>query len=563
MRMQGGSTFSLVTLLGQMAAGGSWRPDIPFAGTAQLDRVQSLLEEEASHRMPSAGEASPQFSHEELREAAERLQERVTLGLHRFGRVLHELPNASGLFYEEKIEGAEQLLHFTEDWYREFLFKRWQFLEGSLTGEAYRSWFESRFAFFESVKKHLRQRLDVEQSRVVVAILSSASQLAARIGIEGDPDSFDRTRKPLGDRDSLSSFGLDYTVSLARGELAKSVLESLVGVASFSIEEDEIVWTPFDGGLNQIAQEHSIRVYLRILGWELVPVADAISGTWRLRTFLKIEEGLARVREELRLGRIEYLRRFDATDADSSAARREFAVWAVSKGKRLGELIEELNEWRKMLPAGDSPTSNLKMAASHLCHDELGGVRNIIGFGELFLSREEEKFWIRLRQYAAAFRPAGLSVKSFFEQLFHFHQSDADRQNVHLSLMGADGVDFGSEVDQEMLSIILNNAIGNAIKYKKPDQTGFVVIKVEGFENRIQILDHGIGMEPEFLVHPDFGKKRLREGRAHGIDGTGSGMKLMHQTARRLGYSLSIESEPSQQTEITIQMKKGDLVVVG
>lgn len=581
MNMQGGSTFSLATLLGQMTAGGSWRSDVPCPSTSQLDRVQELLRDETARIFRSTDTYNSSSSDdlstvpaEILTYAAQQLQGRISSGLHRFGRVLHELPDATGLFYEEKIEGAEQLLHFTEDWYREFLFKRFQFLEGSLTREAYQNWFESRFTFFESVKNRLRRRLDAEQSRIVVAILSSASQLAARIGMEGEPDPFDRNREPSGGRDSLSHFGLGYTVSLARGELAQSVLESLRGAANFSIEEDEIVLTPFDGGLSQLAQDQSIRIYLRILGWELVPweqvpleivpaAADTISGTWRLRTFLKVEEGLARVREELRRGRIEYLQRFDKTDSDSLESRRAFAVWAVSEGKRLGGLIDEMGEWRKLLPNGDSATSNLKMAVNHLCHDERGGVRHIIGFGELFLAHTNEDYWKRLRQYAEAFRPVGLNVASFFERLFQFHLGDADRQNVHLHVMGADRIDFGLEVDQEMLSIILNNAVGNAIKYKKPDQTGFVVITVDGSKNSIRIQDDGIGMEPSFVAHPDLGKKRLREERAHGVDGTGTGMKLMHQTAKRLGYTLSIESRVSQGTTIMIQMKEGDLVVVG
>jgi signal transduction histidine kinase len=97
--------------------------------------------------------------------------------------------------------------------------------------------------------------------------------------------------------------------------------------------------------------------------------------------------------------------------------------------------------------------------------------------------------------------------------------------------------------DPIQLGTLLQNLIGNAVKYRHPDRRPDIGITVrpEGGRWRIEVADNGIGIPAEFQQRV-FGVFQ----RLHGPDayeGTGIGLALAKRIAERHGGSLTIRSD--------------------
>lgn len=109
--------------------------------------------------------------------------------------------------------------------------------------------------------------------------------------------------------------------------------------------------------------------------------------------------------------------------------------------------------------------------------------------------------------------------------------------------------------DRKWLQYIVDQLIGNALKYT--DEGGEVVCRMQedGKERRLLIQDTGIGVKPEDL-HRVFDKGFTgATGRSYGKS-TGMGLYLARQLAVKLGHELSIDSEEGSFTCVTIHFPK-------
>ncbi|MEM6342379.1 MAG: HAMP domain-containing sensor histidine kinase [Bacteroidota bacterium] len=115
---------------------------------------------------------------------------------------------------------------------------------------------------------------------------------------------------------------------------------------------------------------------------------------------------------------------------------------------------------------------------------------------------------------------------------------------------GAIGVDFEVIVDQNgkflsdqsRIDMILKNLISNAIRYSKPEELK-PQIKVEiislGDHAKISVQDHGIGIRED--LHDRIFEMFYRA--SNQSEGTGLGLYIVNETARKLGGEVKLNSE--------------------
>lgn len=133
-------------------------------------------------------------------------------------------------------------------------------------------------------------------------------------------------------------------------------------------------------------------------------------------------------------------------------------------------------------------------------------------------------------------------AKTFINKQIRFHMEDI-RQTIH--------------TDRKWLGFILDQIVANALKYT--DEGGNITFTVEEDrkEKRLNIVDTGIGIQPEDL-HRVFEKGFTGStGRSH-PKSTGMGLYLAKQLAHKLGHHLSIRSEAGRYTSVTIHFPKTD-----
>ena len=97
------------------------------------------------------------------------------------------------------------------------------------------------------------------------------------------------------------------------------------------------------------------------------------------------------------------------------------------------------------------------------------------------------------------------------------------------------------ESDGELLTLVLQNLIGNAVKYSNRGtiRVGFDKGVEEG-ETVLWVMDEGPGIEPALL---EMVFDAFRRGDVHGERGVGLGLTIASQAARLLGGRLTVESQ--------------------
>jgi signal transduction histidine kinase len=130
----------------------------------------------------------------------------------------------------------------------------------------------------------------------------------------------------------------------------------------------------------------------------------------------------------------------------------------------------------------------------------------------------------------------------------------------HRFVLHEAGDDFTGDWDAQALERVLENLLGNAVKYSAPGTTVTVVLAVEPGgpvdRVRLEVSDEGIGIPAEDLP---FIFERFHRGRNVARDVSGSGVGLA--SARRMvelhGGTIHVESQVGRGTTFTVRLPRG------
>jgi len=97
--------------------------------------------------------------------------------------------------------------------------------------------------------------------------------------------------------------------------------------------------------------------------------------------------------------------------------------------------------------------------------------------------------------------------------------------------------------DGNQITMLLQNLIGNALKYRQPDRSPRITISVAAQNGvyRVELADNGIGIAPEFHGRV-FGVFQRLHGPAE-FEGTGIGLALCKRIVERHGGTLTVQSD--------------------
>lgn len=109
--------------------------------------------------------------------------------------------------------------------------------------------------------------------------------------------------------------------------------------------------------------------------------------------------------------------------------------------------------------------------------------------------------------------------------------------------------------DSKWLGFVIDQIIANSIKYTERGGKVAVQFEEDDREKRISILDSGIGIATEDLSRV-FQKGFTGLTGRNQLKSTGIGLYLAKQLTRKLGHTLSIQSEEGTYTKVTIHFPK-------
>jgi signal transduction histidine kinase len=97
-----------------------------------------------------------------------------------------------------------------------------------------------------------------------------------------------------------------------------------------------------------------------------------------------------------------------------------------------------------------------------------------------------------------------------------------------------------AHADRELLQLILQNFLSNAIKYTARGTVEIKAVQLTGERTRISIIDTGPGISPERM---DSLFAPYIRGETHGQEGVGLGLSIAKQAADLIGATIKVESK--------------------
>jgi len=150
-------------------------------------------------------------------------------------------------------------------------------------------------------------------------------------------------------------------------------------------------------------------------------------------------------------------------------------------------------------------------------------------------------YWSLSESDSIRFTPIHFSIKNLIEESLSLLSPLAIRK--HIIIHKEISKDLIAFADIEMANTIIRNLISNSIKYSHPHNS----ITIQGFiteKNMVktEVIDHGIGMSPQNVLQIFNSNEFHSEKGTSNESGTGLGLKLCIEFAKKNGGELGVES---------------------
>ena len=131
----------------------------------------------------------------------------------------------------------------------------------------------------------------------------------------------------------------------------------------------------------------------------------------------------------------------------------------------------------------------------------------------------------------------------------------AQTKNIKLELQGADQK-LVVTADNDMLKTVVRNFMSNAIKFSPEGSSIEIIIQKEGDFAKVSVRDHGVGIAAD-RIETIFHKGETTYGTG-GEEGSGLGLQLCQDFARKIGGDCTVESVEGQGStfSVLIPLKK-------
>ena len=305
------------------------------------------------------------------------------------------------------------------------------------------------------------------------------------------------------------------------------------------------------------------------------------------QAMLSISAGFARVLAG------DYVRRLANELSGKNAELTQQSEELVQQSTELAQQSDELSRRNRTL---DRQKQQLEQATrlkseflSNMSHELRTPLNSVLALSRVLFVQGGGRLTDEERGYLAIIEKNGKHLLSLINDILDLAKIESGRQEVFYDvvdleklaaevvdaltpiarekgvalLLSSEGALPNAYVDARKLRQILQNLVGNAVKFTREGSVA-VRLRTEPGEFTVQVEDTGIGIAPESL-ESIFQEFRQADGStSRSFEGTGLGLAIVRRTARLLGGDVGVRSEQGRGSTFTLRLpldgrgKKGD-----
>ena len=185
-----------------------------------------------------------------------------------------------------------------------------------------------------------------------------------------------------------------------------------------------------------------------------------------------------------------------------------------------------------------------------MCTDLLHSSRSLLELLHSLL------LWTRLKANIMVYNPISIPIGTLVSEVEETLSLALQQKELSLQcVIPKNAVALG---DYQMLSIVVRNLLGNAVKYSNPSSTIELIVESKNAQQwQVRIVDHGVGISPEKLEMIFGTPTSVKSDKGTmGEDGTGLGLLITQEMVKMNRGELSIESKEGEGTSVCFTLRK-------
>lgn len=171
---------------------------------------------------------------------------------------------------------------------------------------------------------------------------------------------------------------------------------------------------------------------------------------------------------------------------------------------------------------------------------------------------DELSFYTKIDTNNIPYHFEKVRLNDYFMDCVEENQAELEIANIRIEFFSNAEENVQVMADREQLHRVMNNLIGNAVKYRGDKPEGFIVIHVwdEGGNVRVEVEDNGQGISESALPYIFERFYRADSSRNSKQGGSGLGLAIVKKIIEGHGGTIYAESKEKEGTKIVFTLRK-------
>lgn len=164
----------------------------------------------------------------------------------------------------------------------------------------------------------------------------------------------------------------------------------------------------------------------------------------------------------------------------------------------------------------------------------------------------------RLEADTARFKPRTLEVRGVLDELRSEFAARLRARQIELRIEVAPAGDVRVHVNPQLLRLVLDNLVDNAVKYSEAGATVTVSVACERGAARFEVIDQGCGIAPEDQERVFERFYQVERARSGAERGTGLGLSIVRHAVNAMHGRVQLSSKVGAGTRVAVTIPQND-----